>query len=168
MFKKLAVAAAVGVGLSGCATIVSDSKYPVAITSYPSGAHFEIRNKSGVLVHSGETPSTIILSTKAGFFQGETYQVKFDKEGYQEQVSTLDTSLDGWYVGNILFGGLIGILIVDPATGAMWKLPEQHAVTLSEQAALNAASSQGVVDGMKVISINDVPASLKKDLVKVN
>jgi hypothetical protein len=30
--------------------------------------------------------------------------------------------MDGWYIGNILFGGVIGFLIVDPATGAMWKL----------------------------------------------
>jgi hypothetical protein len=32
--------------------------------------------------------------------------------------------MDGWYIGNILFGGLIGILIVDPLTGAMWKLDD--------------------------------------------
>jgi hypothetical protein len=30
--------------------------------------------------------------------------------------------VDGWYFGNLLFGGLIGLLIVDPATGAMYKL----------------------------------------------
>lgn len=30
--------------------------------------------------------------------------------------------MDGWYFGNILFGGLIGFLIVDPATGAMYTL----------------------------------------------
>ena len=27
--------------------------------------------------------------------------------------------MNGWYIGNILFGGLIGFLIVDPLTGAM-------------------------------------------------
>lgn len=32
--------------------------------------------------------------------------------------------MDGWYVGNIIFGGLIGLLLVDPITGAMWKLPD--------------------------------------------
>jgi len=31
-------------------------------------------------------------------------------------------TVDGWYFGNVLFGGLIGILIVDPATGAMYTL----------------------------------------------
>ena len=32
--------------------------------------------------------------------------------------------MDGWYIGHILFGGLIGFLIIDPATGSMWKLNE--------------------------------------------
>lgn len=30
--------------------------------------------------------------------------------------------MNGWYIGNLLFGGIIGLLIVDPATGAMWTL----------------------------------------------
>ena len=32
--------------------------------------------------------------------------------------------MDGWYIGNIVFGGLIGWLVVDPASGAMWKLQD--------------------------------------------
>jgi hypothetical protein len=31
-------------------------------------------------------------------------------------------SVNGWYVGNVIFGGLVGFLIVDPLTGAMWVL----------------------------------------------
>ncbi len=42
----------------------------------------------------------------------------------------LEATLDGWYIGNIIFGGLIGFLIVDPLTGAMWKLPEQAMTSL--------------------------------------
>ena len=30
----------------------------------------------------------------------------------------------GFAFGNILFGGIIGMVIVAPLTGAMWKLPE--------------------------------------------
>ena len=32
--------------------------------------------------------------------------------------------MDPWYAGNIVFGGIIGAL-VDPAAGAMWKLPKE-------------------------------------------
>ena len=34
---------------------------------------------------------------------------------------------NGWYLaGNFIFGGLLGWLIVDPATGAMWNLKPHH------------------------------------------
>ena len=34
--------------------------------------------------------------------------------------------LDGWYFGNLLFGGLIGMVIVDPITGAMYRLEKSY------------------------------------------
>ncbi len=34
----------------------------------------------------------------------------------------LASSVSGWYFGNIAFGGFIGMLIVDPMTGAMFNL----------------------------------------------
>ena len=57
---------------------------------------------------------------KKGYFSGKKYTVKISKEGYAVQTITVDTTPNGWYIGgNILLGGLIGWLIVDPATGAM-------------------------------------------------
>ena len=39
----------------------------------------------------------------------------------------------GWYFGNIIFGGLIGLLAVEPATGARYTLkPDAVEGTLSE------------------------------------
>ena len=35
-------------------------------------------------------------------------------------VLEITPDFNGWYIGNILFGGLIGMIIVDPATGDMW------------------------------------------------
>ncbi len=76
--------------LSGCASIVSDSKYPVSVKSEPSGANFEVRNKSGSVVASGTTPSQVTLNAGAGYFSGETYQVTYRKEGYSDQESVID------------------------------------------------------------------------------
>jgi hypothetical protein len=106
--------------LPSCASIVSKSDWPVAITSPQSGVPFIIKNGSGISVASGTTPSTITLKSGDGFFQGADYTVEATGHGSVPVVSRLN----GWYFGNILFGGLIGMLIVDPATGAMWKLPE--------------------------------------------
>ena len=43
----------------------------------------------------------------------------------------------GWYlVGNFFMGGLIGYLIIDPLTGAMWNLtPKQLSTSLSKETA---------------------------------
>lgn len=41
-----------------------------------------------------------------------------------EKRVTLTYKLNGWYFGNILFGGAIGMQIIDPATSAMWKIKD--------------------------------------------
>ena len=77
------------------------------------------------------TPATFRLPAKAGFFSREKYTFEFEKKGYLPASSSLNGKLDAWYFGNIVFGGLIGVLIVDPATGAMWKLDDRVVATLS-------------------------------------
>lgn len=109
--------------LTGCSSIVSRSDYAVSINSVPDGANYVITNRAGIQVHSGLTPSTVTLKSSSGFFKGETYNIALKRDGYADQTFTLASTVDGWYFGNILFGGLIGMLIVDPATGAMYTLP---------------------------------------------
>lgn len=112
--------------IGGCASIVSDSRYPVTISSEPSGAGITIRNDSGQTIYAGTTPTTVNLNAGAGYFKGENYTVIFKKDGYSAFTGSIKRKLDPWYFGNIFFGGFIGMLIVDPATGAMWKLENLH------------------------------------------
>jgi hypothetical protein len=123
--------------LSGCASIVSQSDYPVTISSSPSGANFVIKNQAGIKVESGITPKLVTLTTKAGFFDGETYAISYEKPGYKSEFVVLDTKLDNWFFGNILFGATIGSFIVDPYTGAMWALPEESSASLIANDFLN-------------------------------
>lgn len=115
---------------TGCASIISDSAYPVAITSIPDQADFVVTNQKGDKVHSGKTPSTVTLKSGAGYFDGEKYSINLSKDGYKDQVTTVDTYLNGWYFGNFAFGGLLGMLVIDPLTGAMWRLPEKAPTTM--------------------------------------
>ncbi|NOZ26417.1 MAG: PEGA domain-containing protein [Nitrospirae bacterium] len=149
--------------VSGCASIVSKSSYPVAINSFPDGATITITARNGQQIYKGKTPTTVTLKSGDGFFTGASYTVTFEKPGYEPQTAVIEKQLDGWYIGNILFGGLIGFLIVDPATGAMWKLPDGINVTLAEK------TSTFVIDGkeLKVVFLDDVPAKLRSQLVKV-
>lgn len=116
---------------TGCASIVSDSRYPLAVTSTPAGANFSISNQAGQVVHSGVTPGQVTLDAGAGYFDGETYTVSYSLAGHDPRQQIIDSEIDNWYAwGNLGFGGLIGWLIVDPATGAMYKLPGTAHATL--------------------------------------
>ena len=148
--------------LSSCASIVSKSKYPVTINSAPSEARIVIKDKKGVEVYSGQTPATIELKSGAGFFSKARYQVTFSKQGYQERTVPIESSLDGWFFGNILFGGPLGLLIIDPATGAMYKLDNQY---LNETLMpLNANINS---EGLTIYAYNDIPEEWKENLIEI-
>lgn len=124
--------------LSGCASIVSKSNWPVSIQTNPTGANCLISKESEAPLHTGTTPISLNLDSSAGFFQPAKYKIKCTKEGYQNGSSEFSANLNGWYIGNILVGGLIGWLIVDPATGAMWKLDETVIINLAEDKSISA------------------------------
>ncbi|MFA5206835.1 MAG: SHOCT domain-containing protein [Lentisphaeria bacterium] len=115
---------------NGCASIVSKSKWPVTINSTPDGATVTIKNKKGESVHKGVTPMTVTLPSDSGYFSQAKYQFIFEKEGCQPGNLQISSTINPWYFGNIVFGGLIGLCIVDPATGAMWKLEKSQHITL--------------------------------------
>lgn len=107
----------------------------MAVSSTQDKAKFTIRNQDGVTVVGGTTPQTIMLPSGAGYFDGETYIVRFTKDGYSSRDVAVDNSVNRWYWCNLIFGGVVGLFIVDPATGAMWKLPTTAYADLGSWAA---------------------------------
>lgn len=113
--------------LCSCASIVSGGPKALPIMSQPDEANCEIIDvRTGNTILKTKTPYTATLERSAGFFQSAKYKVKLTKEGYLPQEHQVDSSINGWYFGNIVFGGLLGILIIDPATGAMWKIYDDN------------------------------------------
>ena len=147
---------------SSCASIVSKSTYPLSINSSPSNAKVSITDKKGKEIYLGNTPATVKLKAGAGFFSRAEYQVKFSSPGYDDKIVPITFKLDGWYFGNILFGGLLGMLIIDPATGAMWKIETEF---LNETLSKSTAS---IDPEMKIMNINEIPENWKTHLVRVN
>jgi uncharacterized protein YceK len=117
--------------LGGCASIVSDSKPKVGLYSLPTNANYVIKDSKGSVLLKGVTPGTALLETSRGYFKSQSYTVTFQKEGYTETTVPLKSTVSGWYWGNLLIGGLIGMLIVDPLTGAMYTLPDDATGNLS-------------------------------------
>ena len=94
---------------TGCATIVSGSDQAVQVDSVPVNAVVKLDN-----VNVGNTPARFDLSRK-----NSTAVVQLELPGYEIKEITLKRGTNGWVWGNILVGGLIGV-IVDVSTGAMY------------------------------------------------
>jgi len=163
--KKFVVAGLFILGTS-CASIVSKSIYPVTIDSEPRGANVVIYNRRGFEVFKGGTPALVKLKSGAGFFQRAIYNIEISKDGYATKKVEVTATLNGWYFGNILFGGVIGFLIVDPATGAMYRLNDvavNETLTATNQtAAIGEQAPQ-----LKVYDINAIPTGWKSKLVAI-
>lgn len=148
--------------LSSCATIVSKSNWPLTVNTNPSGAKIEITNSKGIAIYSGITPATLKLASGAGFFAKQSYKIKLTLDGYAEKIIPVECTLNGWYIGNLVFGGLIGFLIVDPASGAMYKLDTEY---ISESLVKVTAQTD---PSLNILDINKISPSMKNHLVALN
>ncbi|MBU3933113.1 MAG: hypothetical protein KKH11_00395 [Candidatus Omnitrophica bacterium] len=151
------------VSMTGCATIVGKDVFPLTVNSNPDGANILIKDEKDKKIFTGTTPTTVTLSAGESYFHAKSYYITFSKTGYAEQHAVVKATISGWYFGNILLGGLIGMLIVDPITGKMWKLPTEVSANLSQKLALNQDQST-----LKILTLNQVPESERKHLVKLN
>ncbi len=161
--KVLTICVAVFLITTGCASLVSRSSYPVAITSDPDRADFIINNAAGETIHEGVTPATITLKSGDGYMSGADYTVVMAKPGYAVHTAEIKRGIDGWYIaGNLFIGGVIGWLIVDPITGAMWTLPKEISVTLEP-----VTGSLDGPDEIHLTSLEDVPHDLRAQMIRV-
>lgn len=128
---------------TGCASIVHGGDRDISVYSTPSGASFTITDAKETIVASGTTPTTVRLKPGKAYFHGMKYKLAIQnpsaftttapadvRTSGDSTINALSTAtiiditpkLSPWYFGNIVFGGLIGLVIVDPITGAMWDL----------------------------------------------
>ena len=115
MYKKIAkrlvivpLSIVIAFGAAGCATIFNGTHQNMLVASEPSGAAIFV---NGMKV--GETPETIKLSHR------HSVTITISMPGYKTKTMKLTRSIDGWFWGNILLGGVIG-MVVDASTGAMY------------------------------------------------
>jgi hypothetical protein len=95
---------------TGCATIISGRTQDVRFNSIPSGADVTLNNGAKTV-----TPGMLTLKRR-----GE-YTATFTKESFPDRQVELKDGGNWWVLGNVLFGGLIGI-IIDVATGAIHRI----------------------------------------------
>jgi hypothetical protein len=154
--------------MTGCATIVGDANQTIPIASTPAGATIVIKDEAGEEVFKGTTPTEVTLKKHNGhYFGGKSFTVAIAKDGFQKQEIRIESHVNGWYIGgNLVFGGLIGYLAVDPFNGGMYTLsPETVSATLP--AGVKAAHNNTSTEGIQVVLLSEVPAELRSKLVKI-
>jgi hypothetical protein len=153
--------------LTSCATIMGNSaNETLNVRSAPEQATVVILDESGTKIFEGKTPTSLPLEKKKGYFSGKKYSVNIKKEGFAEQNITVDTKVNAWYVaGNLVFGGVIGWLIVDPATGAMWKL-DTNEIDVTLQGPRQGRTVEP--NTARIVLLEDVPPSLRSKMVRVS
>ena len=150
--------------LANCATIVSKSQYPVSVSSNPAGATVKVKDSKGEVIHQGTTPTLVTLKSSAGYFKPAKYQFEFSRKGQPAKTVEVTAGLNNWYFGNVIFGGLIGLVFVDPATGAMWHLDEKVEANLTPMATLDAGNGRK----LQIVDRKAVPAELEHKLIAMN
>jgi hypothetical protein len=148
--------------LAGCASIVSGTKSEFRADCPTCKADVTIVDGyTHKPVFTGTTPAAVKLKRGAGFFKPAKYTVTISKDGYAPVTHPIEGGINGWYIGgNFFFGGLIGWVIVDPLTGAMWTLERSFT---TELAPLSSASAGDGKD-LTIISRDAVPPNLQRQM----
>jgi hypothetical protein len=119
-FRYWLIVAAALVSVAGCASIISGRRSDVTFDTFPPGAHVEIRDKRGRPVTSFNSPGSATLKRQGRFFMPAHYTATITAPGYQTAQVPIGSTLNPWLLGNIIIGGVPGI-VIDSATGAAWK-----------------------------------------------
>lgn len=125
---RLAIALLVTLLTNSCATIMTGTNQTVDVESSPPGANVRVEKlgTSGIqTIWEGTTPATLELGRK------HSYLVILSKTGYEPmEVPVEGNKMNPWVWGNLLIGGLPGLL-VDGFSGAILTLePGDVSVTL--------------------------------------
>jgi len=119
MREKVVLVAGLMALSTGCASIVTGGKQPITVNSNVPGAVVAVNGQQiGTTPYVGEIK------------RDSATRVTVSKMGYYPQTIVLATTLEPWFWGNILLGGVFGSS-TDAGTGAMNKYaPDSYVVAL--------------------------------------
>lgn len=133
--------------LTGCASIVNGTDENFSLESNPAHAFVRVDGNN-----VGKTPVQISLARKSD------HDIRVQVPGYQTENIHLTKSMSGWMLGNIVFGGFIGIA-VDAVDGAMYKLTPKQ---MSEYATNNSMNYDSSSHKITVLMTKNANKNWKK------
>lgn len=122
---RLMAVVALGLAASACATVVGGTTQDVLVESQPSGAECKIDRLGANIGVVKPTPGRVNIARSK-----DNVIVSCTQEGYEQSNEVLISSFTGATVGNLLLGGLVGV-VVDAASGANNKYPDRVLIVLT-------------------------------------
>jgi len=112
---------------SACSTIVKGTDHGLSVVTDPAGAACVLERKGMIIGAVNPTPGNAQISKTK-----HDVHISCTKEGYDDAVGVISSNFEGWTLGNILIGGIIG-LGVDAASGAMNEYDDQVIIILQKK-----------------------------------
>ena len=118
---------------SACATITTGTTQSMTVTSEPTAAICRLEREGTTVGVVNPTPGTVTISRSS-----RDLSVRCEKPGYQPGLRTISASFQAATLGNILLGGVVGI-VIDAASGAVGQYEQNlHVVLPPGQLGLSA------------------------------
>ena len=137
---------------SGCATIMNSDIVNVPVVTIPSGAKITLNETSYI------SPATVYVPRGKGDFN-----LHIEKKGYHPVDILLTESTDGWVLGNILLGGIVG-LGIDYVSGRAYDI-EPELLNVQLQDANLTKADDGSLNFI-LLDINQLPKDVAQQIKK--
>lgn len=108
--RVLAIACGLALLSSSCATIMTDNQVRITLVSEEPGTIFYVNDRR--IRGRGTTATQSVIQRDDHVFTGE-------KKGCDSGAADYEKRVSGWIAGNIILGGIIG-LVIDLATNKFW------------------------------------------------
>jgi hypothetical protein len=145
---------------SGCATLVKGSTQTITVNTEPAGAICTLARDGKTLAIINPTPGSIPVEKASG-----PISVLCRRSGFEDAAGTLASEFQSMTFGNILFGGLIGI-VVDAASGAANQYPDAVTITMIPEGFATAEDRDRFFDAMKATLLSE-SAEVKERIGKL-
>jgi hypothetical protein len=117
---------------ANCATVVEGNSQSITVQTEPTAAACTLERGGTVVAAVNPTPGTARIEKST---RGITVICR--KDGHQEARAELDAEFQPMTLGNVIIGGLVGV-VIDAASGAIAKYPGEVALLLPPDAFASA------------------------------
>ncbi|MFC1681823.1 hypothetical protein ACFL1S_08640 [Pseudomonadota bacterium] len=140
---------------SGCATVTKGTDQEVTVTTDPEGARCTLTREGAILAVIDPTPGTITVQKSK-----KNVSVSCELPEYKDSSGMLESKFSDMTLGNVLFGGIVGIAI-DASSGASRQYDPIVTLTMIPERFPTAEERDVFFDKMRDDFVRDSEKSMK-------